>query len=159
MTHYTNPYPVPPGSNKNWVHIIALGAAVLTFLICCGGIAFSALGGADPGDDRGLTAVSTPEASPYPSPGKPAAKSAQPTKTIDGDDVVHVGEDVPAGTYRALEAIDSNSIFSLCLWRKSSDAEGSRIIDIGTPTGGRPQVTLRDGQWFSSTGCPKWGRR
>lgn len=26
----------------------------------------------------------------------------------------------------------------------------------GLPAGGRPQVTLKRGQWFESRGCPDW---
>lgn len=74
--------------------------------------------------------------------------------TIKGDDLVHVGEDVPAGTYRAVEAISGD-----CYWKKSKDAEGSDIIDNDIPSGGRPQVTLKAGQWFTSDGCPDWVKK
>lgn len=71
---------------------------------------------------------------------------------ISGDDLVHVGEDVPPGTYRAESAITSD----MCYWKKSKDAEGTDIISNDIPAGGRPQVTLKKGQWFTSQGCPNW---
>ena len=82
-------------------------------------------------------------------------KPATP-KGIQGDDVVHVGEDVPAGTYRAVTAVQSGDN---CYWSKSSDAEGRNIIENALPTGGRPQVTLKTGQWFTTAGCPAWAKR
>jgi len=84
-------------------------------------------------------------------PAKPAAK---PAPTIAGDDLVHVGEDVPAGTYRVATGVDGQ-----CYWKKTSDAEGSDIIANDIPSGGRPQVTLKNGQWFSSDGCPVWVKK
>jgi hypothetical protein len=81
-----------------------------------------------------------------------APAAAKPT--IKGDDLVHIGEDVPAGTYRAVEAISGD-----CYWKKSKDAEGDQIIDNDIPAGGRPQVTLKAGQWFTSQGCPDWAKK
>lgn len=95
-------------------------------------------------------------------PATPAAPKAKPVPTkptIAGDDVVHVGEDIPAGTYRAVERITKDGPFEICYWSKTRDSEGSDIIDNGIPTGGRPQVTLKKGQWFKSQGCPMWAKR
>jgi hypothetical protein len=84
-----------------------------------------------------------------------AIKAAART-TIAGDDVVHVGEDVPAGVYRVAAPVTADEG---CYWLKSSDSEGVNIIDNGLPTGGRPQVTLKAGQWFTSDHCPTWVKR
>lgn len=89
--------------------------------------------------------------------GAPKAKPGLRT-TIDGDDIVHVGEDVTPGTYRAVGDVDQGT-FSFCVWTKSKDAEGADVIDFGAPTGGRPQVTLKAGQWFKSAGCPEWAAK
>lgn len=72
-------------------------------------------------------------------------------RSIAGDDIVLIGTDAPAGTYRT-----SEKIAGLCYWMKSRDAEGSNIIDNDIPSGGRPQVTLKKGEWFTSKGCPEW---
>lgn len=79
----------------------------------------------------------------------PVVNNAKPT--IDGDDIVHVGSDIPEGTYRTNEKVSG-----LCYWKKSKDAEGQNIIANDIPQGGRPQVTLTKGQWFQSSGCPTW---
>lgn len=80
-----------------------------------------------------------------------ASPAAGAKPTIKGDDLVHVGEDVPAGTYRVATAVGGD-----CYWKKSKDAEGDDIIDNDIPAGGRPQVTLKSGQWFTSKDCPDW---
>lgn len=80
--------------------------------------------------------------------------AAPKAPSIAGDDLVHVGEDVPAGTYRAVTAVDGD-----CYWKKSKDAEGTDIIANDIPAGGRPQVTLKAGQWFTSHRCPDWAKK
>lgn len=81
------------------------------------------------------------------------APPADTRATIEGNDQVHVGEDIPAGTYRTDEKVTRGD---LCYWSKTRDAEGRDIIDNDIPSGGRPQVTLKNGQWFESSGCPDW---
>lgn len=107
-------------------------------------------------NDENSAAVFTPPAVSGKATVKPttAPKKAVPSKPkISGDDVVHIGEDVPAGTYRVATTVQSGEN---CYWLKSSDAEGSNIIDNDLPAGGRPQVTLKTGQWFTSRDCPDW---
>lgn len=108
----------------------------------------SALPAAEPAPTVTVTVTATPKANKP----KPVAK---PKPTINGDTIVHVGEDVPAGTYRAQTDVAGMD----CYWMKSSDAEGSNIIDNDLPSGGRPQVTLKRGQWFVSNRCATWIRR
>jgi len=103
-----------------------------------------------------LDKLLTPSAT---TPAAPKAKPVPTKPTIAGDDLVHVGEDVPAGTYRAVERVTKDGPFEICYWSKTRDSEGSDIIDNGIPTGGRPQVTLKKGQWFKSQGCPMWAKR
>lgn len=83
---------------------------------------------------------------------KPPVPKKPTVYLVHGDDIVHVGEDVPAGTYRTNDSVDSGD----CYWEKSSDAEGADIIDNDIVKAGRPQVTLKKGQWFKSQGCPDW---
>lgn len=83
-----------------------------------------------------------------------ASPAAGAKPTIKGDDLVHVGEDVPAGTYRAVETVGAD-----CYWKKSKDAEGDDIIDNDIPGAGRPQVTLKAGQWFVSKHCADWVKK
>jgi hypothetical protein len=154
-------------SNRKILWLIAGLIGALALLLCGGILTSSADDAARVGT---IEATETGAGSPSPgavvgSAGAKAAQSVKPTRSpkpvpqISGDDIVHVGEDVPAGVYRAIDSISDDGPFSICYWLKSSDAEGSKIIDNGLPTGGRPQVTLKAGQWFSSQGCPDWRKQ
>jgi hypothetical protein len=170
-----------PKKSRKGLWAIAIALLVLALLILCGGIA-SLAGDAAKDDAAIVVPTEVPATSPSPestaeldaemqkalgeldkqlspSPSATPKRSQDPDPRIDGDDLVHVGEDIPAGTYRAVERISGDGPFDICYWSKSSDAEGSKIIDNGLPTGGRPQVTLKRGQWFKSQGCPDWRKQ
>jgi hypothetical protein len=126
-----------------------IGAVALTlgFLLCGGGAIVVAL-------MPDVPPTSTPLVTPAPRTiGSSGSKAAT---GIAGDDIVQIGVDVPAGTYRAAERLSAGS---LCYWAKTRDAEGDDIIDNDIPAGGRPQVTLQKGQWFTTRGCPAWEKR
>lgn len=162
MGYYqSTPPPAPKKGRRKGFVIAALVAVIGVCLLLCGGIV-SALSANTAAEDVPSDAhtVEMP-VSVAPRAAKSSASSTKQTpavKTyqINGDDVVHVGEDVPAGTYRAAVAVDDGG---LCYWVKSSDSEAQKIISNGSPQGGRPEVTLKSGQWFTSQGCPKWVRR
>lgn len=125
----------------------------LALLLLCGGT-LSAIGNSmrTSAEELGVTVTPEPIAPPVGTPGK---KTKQQSR-IGGDDVVHVGEDAPAGTYRTAVPVQEGDF---CSWIKSRDAEAQKVIDVGLPPGGRPQVTLKAGQWFTSRGCPDWVRQ
>jgi hypothetical protein len=88
---------------------------------------------------------------------KPTAPATKAAPHIEADTLVHVGEDVPAGTYRA--SADAKTLGGMCYWSKSTDSEGTDIIANDIVKGGRSQVTLAKGQWFVSQGCGEWAKR
>lgn len=144
----------------------ATSAALLAgLLIACGTTKDPSPGPAPqspaaPSPSRTVTRTPTPTLPP-PVPTAPTITDTpqddEPTpRTIGGDDTVHIGEDVPAGSYRAITGVESGAG---CYWQKSSDPEGQKIIANGLHDGGRPQVDLRAGQWFRSSGCPTWQKR
>lgn len=139
--------PLYPRRRAMWPWVV--GALVVMVLgLCTIGALALGIGASD-----GSVSILVPSTHPTP----PQGSRAVPVRpAIKGDDVVHVGEDVRAGTYRAVTAIPAGST---CYWAKSSDAEGKNILDNGLPTGGRPQVTLKKGEWFTSQGCPDWAAR
>jgi hypothetical protein len=160
--NFNYPPMTPPPAKKHTARNVVLGIVFGILLLCLiGGIASLANGG----NDKAAPLVNAKTFEP---PATPAAKSSsapKPVKTVNpkpapvtigGDDIVHVGEDIPAGTYRAATSVEPGS---LCYWKKSSDAEGDNIIDNDIPTGGRPQVTLKSGQWFSTSNCPTWVKK
>lgn len=62
-----------------------------------------------------------------------------------------VGEDIKAGRYRTTDTVDSG-----CYWEIH---KGSDIIENDFVTGGRPTVTLRDGQEFTTKRCGTWAKQ
>lgn len=157
MTHYPR--------RGNWfqrnAEVILTVAAVLLVLLCCAGVGYTAFGGRDPARDRdlGVAGVWATDSVVTPAPSPKPDKSGGTRRSIEGNDIVHVGEDVPPGAYRTEVAVDDNTLFIGCVWHKSKDPEGNKIIAFDLVTGGRPQVTLKRGEWFKSTNCPTWRRR
>jgi hypothetical protein len=85
-----------------------------------------------------------------------SVKVVEPTADIQGDDLVLVGDDVPAGTYRVVGRVVAEP---WCYWGIYSDSQMQNIIANDIVTAGRPQVTLKKGQWFRSNGCPDWAKK
>ena len=147
------------GRRKRRGAIIA-GIVAAVFLALCGfGVATISAGGEPPtGSAIPSRSIDPPSDGPVAATPRKSPAAAPAAAMIKGDDIVHVGEDVPAGTYRAVEPVGDGT-FDFCSWLKSKDAEGSDLIDAGGGAGGRPQVTLKAGQWFRSIGCPDWRKK
>lgn len=129
--------------------IAALVAGAVIVLCLIGGVILAVT-------NSGSHPAAVPATAPPFTASAPAPSASGPRRSIGGNDVVHVGEDVPAGTYRAATAVTPDSG---CYWLKSRDAEGADIIANGLPAGGRPEVVLTAGQWFTSSSCPEWVKR
>lgn len=132
---------------------IVVGILAGIALACSGGAVLIGIAGSSTPSAEAPALIDEPTATKTKAPAAPKTNPA-PSARISGDDVVQVGDDIPAGSYRATQPVDG-----FCYWQKSRDAEGANIIDNGTPTGGRPQVTLKKGQWFTSQGCPDWSKQ
>lgn len=153
-------YPEYKSKRKTtWPLWVLAGLIVVGLSFCIAGVVSTVTG--SPAAPGTTTSTAVPvtgnpalaEVPAWPSTAPPATK-APPTKAvamIDADTLVHVGEDVPAGTYRVPAGVADG-----CYWMKSSDAEGQKIIANDIVNGGRPQVTLKSGQWFTSSGCGEW---
>jgi hypothetical protein len=68
-----------------------------------------------------------------------------------GEGVWAVGVDVRPGTYRTTETVSGD-----CYWEIDSDANGDTIVANDIVTGGRPTVTLKNGQYFTTKDCGDW---
>lgn len=79
--------------------------------------------------------------------GKPVAA----VPTID-DGTWVVGEDVPAGTYKVNVPVEQGCYWSIT----KSGSNGGTIIQNDLPVGGRPKVTIKKGQDFSTQRCGTW---
>jgi hypothetical protein len=64
-----------------------------------------------------------------------------------------VGVDIQPGTYRTKETVVGD-----CYWEIDSDANGDHIVANDIVTGGRPTVTLKNGQFFKTSRCGQWGK-
>lgn len=110
---------------------------------------------------RGTAVPSAPYQGVSPKTASPEATEDKPAYDIPANTLVHVGEDIPAGTYRAIFPADAGEKLGLtgdCYWKKSSDAEGRDVLANDIVHGGRAQVTLKKGQWFVSKDCGEWRR-
>lgn len=175
-------YQEPPRAKRLTTPVAILLAVLGSVLLICGIGSCTALLAETPAPQPTVTITQTvkpgagpssPAASPSPptspSPSSPAvdpppgdgdgARPAVATKApveILGTDLVHVGEDVPPGTYRVVERVTADP---WCYWAKYGDSEGDDIISNDIVKAGRPQVTLKKGQWFKSAGCPDWRKK
>jgi len=80
--------------------------------------------------------------------------AAEPDPNVIDEGVWTVGDDIRPGRYRTDERVDSD-----CYWSITrSGSNGDDIIANDIPGGGRPTVTLRKGQDFTTRGCGTWTR-
>lgn len=68
--------------------------------------------------------------------------------TISGEGVYEVGRDMKPGTYRSAGNFQ-------CYWQVSSDPNGDDILSNDN-VDGPAIVTVRSGQYFTSSGCDDW---
>jgi len=102
-----------------------------------------------PGAAGPAVVATTPAQPTTPQPPPPPPPPAAPT--IE-DGTWTVGGDFPPGTYRTAEAVGST-----CYWAiTKSGTNGNEIISNDIPGGGKPTVTLKAGQDFSSQRCGTW---
>lgn len=151
MTHQT--YGPAPKRKLSGAAVFGIVIACL-LVVCCSGVVIAAATGGKPKDKA--TTITTVEptfesSAPVAIAPSTKAKPGKPVVKIEADTLVHVGEDVPAGTYRVPESVDGD-----CYWMKSTDSEGGNIIANDIVQGGRPQVSLKAGQWFTSQRCGEW---
>lgn len=143
------PTPAQPRRTSPWVWVL-LG--LLGVLVLCGfgaivagvsGVqeANKAAASADPGDPYGNAVASSAPPTP-----------AKPSNGGFGEGDWNVGTDIQPGTYRTEEPVSG-----MCYWGiyRAGTNKGD-IVENDIVTGGRPTVTLKAGQEFSSSGCGSW---
>jgi hypothetical protein len=160
------PMPPPPRKHSGKALWILLAAGVFTLLLCGGLVGITAL--APTANDRPI-----PDATATPDPGvRPPAVAVQPTaapitkpvpkpapapvvaNTFVEEGDYTVGADIPAGTYKVTQPVSG-----MCYWGiYKTGTNKDSIIANDIVTGGRPTVTLKAGQDFSSNGCGTWGK-
>lgn len=152
------------GFFKPWMGYV--GAAVVGLLVGVG------IGGANASDDgtaasasgstsrstSTVTTKATVTAGPTPTSTvtvKATVTAAPPApKAAISDGTWTVGEDIKAGTYKTIDAVEEG-----CYWAiTKAGTNGDDIISNDLPSGGHPKVTLKKGQVFESGDCGDWKR-
>ena len=164
----SQPYAGPPpvAGKRSTVRTVLIVVGVLLALCVFGGVVAAAIGDSDNTPTRPLTAqdqgnrdaaavptspsTSSPAATATTSPAaKPTKAKPEPVRIGEGS--YRVGEDIPAGRYKAVERADAD-----CYWSRE---KGTSIIDnnIG---GGFPQFTTRKGEDVTiGFACPEFELR
>lgn len=84
--------------------------------------------------------------------------------TITGDGIHIVGDEIRAGRWQPKNSLEG---FPGCVWFVSpaaspgpgaSPSAAPRWTDYANTPGGRPTITLHDGEAFTSNGCDLWER-
>jgi hypothetical protein len=138
-----------------------LGGAGLVLVSCLGGVAVGSAGSA-------TKQVVSFKPSPYPvvstvtvtktvevKPAAPAAPPPPPAARRSSDGTWIVGEDFPAGTYKAANAGDN------CYWaiyKPGANVGGGDGIEDNHIGGGSLRVTLQKGQGFTTNRCGTWAK-
>jgi len=159
---HTAPSSVAPVTPKRRVHplsIILTAIGVATFLVGMILVAVSVAGpsvtaASSPSPSPVVVYVTQPGVAPVASVAVPVTTTKPPpppAPTID-DGTWTVGVDLPAGKYRVTANVGSG-----CYWKiTKSGTNGEDIIANDIPGGGRPTVTVKAGQDFSTTECGTW---
>jgi len=153
----SQPLPTRKPARRGVPTLLAAGIGV-------GGLLVGCLAGALIGAGMGDTPAATPGAQPpaatgvaaTTAAGKPATTQAAPppppaAPTVE-DGVWTVGVDIPAGRYRTTAAVPADCYWSIT----KTGSNGTDIIANDIPGGGRPTVTVKAGQDFTSARCGTW---
>jgi len=147
---YYPPQPPPPKRRIHPLSVVFFAAGLIMFFI---GVISTASGG------TGATPTTVSSPSPVvvyvTQPGAATAAAAtKPAPLHIEDGVWTVGTDLPAGRYRATANVSSGCYWSIT----KSGTNGETIIANDIPGGGRPSVTLKAGQDFTSQECGTWAK-
>lgn len=133
-----------------------LGLAALA-VAAAGAVACGGSGGSKNAAEPSFAPTLAPEkstAGTKPTTAAPPVATAKPVAaaaTIE-DGTWVVGEDIPAGTYKVNQPVESG-----CYWAiTKSGTNGGTIIQNDLVSGGRPKVTIKKGHDFETARCGVW---
>jgi hypothetical protein len=86
---------------------------------------------------------------------KAAAKPAPAAPATIEEGQWEVGVDVPAGVYKVTAAVDPGA---QCYWKITQHGKPDNIINNDIVAGGKPTVTLKKGQDFTTQSCGTWAK-
>ena len=82
-------------------------------------------------------------------------KAAPAPSLISGIGQWEVGVDMPAGVYQVTAAVDPAA---MCYWKVTQTGKSEHIIANDIVKRGRPSVTVKRGQDFTTEDCGTWAR-
>jgi hypothetical protein len=167
------PQAQPPKKNTGRTVLIVAGA--VTGVLALAGIAAASGGGAaqqaatspQPAATVTVTAPAEPGAevtvTAPPAPAVTVTKPAPPAKTVTAappaaestidEGTWEVGVDVKPGRYKTTVAVDEGA---MCYWKITTTGKPGNIVDNEIVSGGRPTVTIKKGQDFTTQDCGTW---
>lgn len=151
---YYHPQQQPP-RKRRWPLILIAALVAIVFFACLGTIIASKI----PVSDKAHPVFVQPTSAPPTSPPKPKVKDAKPKpNTSIGEGTWEVGKDIQAGQWKTVGAQDSQ--VPMCYWDVRKDNENGEILAQGVKNSPDAQgvVTLKNGQWFTTSGCQEWKR-
>lgn len=157
------PPPRPKSTKPVW---IVLGVIVAICLVFCAVGAIATSGEPEGKAKKTAVAEAPPPGVPDPgvrpsvTPPKPKPVKEKPKPINVGDGTYVVGDEIPAGIYKAKGAEDSAFVY--CIWSvKSGEDIDDRYLDSGSAskTKAPQRVKLKMGQVFETSGCSNWTRQ
>lgn len=132
----------------------------IAFVLCAIGTLLVTKGNADPATPtpgRVVGSAAATAAKKVPASGK--ATTTVPPMVKVGQGTWEVGVDVPAGKYKTKGAIEGPLM--LCYWDVRMGSEDGKIGAQGVKNQANAQglVTLKKGQFFTTSGCQDWTKR
>ena len=109
---------------------------------------------AEPGAEVTVTAPPVTVTKPAPAPKTVTAPPPQAAATIE-EGTWEVGVDVAPGRYKTTEAVGAAG---MCYWKITTTGKPNNIVDNDIVTGGRPTVTIKKGQDFTTQDCGTWAK-
>lgn len=97
-------------------------------------------------------AAPAPVPAPAPAPPAPAPTPVGPATTIE-DGQWEVGTDVAPGVYKTTANVDPNA---MCYWKITEHGNPDHILSNDIVKGGRPTVTIKTKQDFTTEDCGTW---
>lgn len=107
---------------------------------------------AEPGAEVTVTAPPVTMTKPAPPAKTVTAAPPQAAAAIE-EGTWEVGVDVAPGRYKTTAAVDG-----MCYWKITTTGKPDNIVDNDIVTGGRPTVTLKKGQDFTTQDCGTWSK-
>jgi hypothetical protein len=101
----------------------------------------------------GATVTQPPATVTVPGPKVTETQKPPEATAVIEEGTWEVGVDVAPGRYKTVEAVDPDG---MCYWKITTTGKPDNIVDNDIVSGGKPTVTVKKGQDFTTQGCGNW---